>query len=200
MGQTTRLPVLDTIEANSTSSRAIHNSNMEILSKDRLVAGLHASRPAATTDHQYYYSTDTGEVSYANGSSWIPLIPGGLETRVASVTAIAMGSTGTTSLYTVPAAKFFVATKLILMVESTGSAHSAGPTVSLGSNATAYDDILTATPATGFTTTQDVWVVHMAGRFASIGSSGTVRLNVSVAATGGAARTMRADLYGFNIS
>lgn len=70
------------------------------------VQGTLASRPGAGTDGQFYWATDTNELYYDNGSSWIPVGPAttriGHTYSISGALNIASGSTGYIPPFFVP--------------------------------------------------------------------------------------------------
>jgi hypothetical protein len=88
-------------------------------------------------------------------------------------------STGTTAIITL--ANGFIVSQ-IQMVSTTISGGITGPTFSIGTNASSYNNIATSALSTLFTTNNAVLVVSLANPTVHVNSGDTININVTIAA------------------
>ncbi len=94
-----------------------------------------------------------------------------------------------------PAPGGFRVTHVILDLTSVSGFVSV-PTISLGTNSTSYDDILTATPLTSLTSQSDTFMIPISGIVADIASATGIYLNIITGASA-STYTIDAALLGF---
>lgn len=102
--------------------------------------------------------------------------------------------TGSTSLFRTQANNFRT---MQLVIDLIGvAAFNAVPTISIGTNANAYDNIMAAKPLTGLSSGSTHMLVQLSGIMPDFPVSTNVRLNISAAAAA-STYTINATIYGF---
>lgn len=125
-----------------------------------------------------------------------PLINGFAPEMILSrTTGINAFTTGNTTLFTVPTGKTAIITRAIVRV-SAATAVTNGPTASVGGTATA--DVFASTALTALNATTKMFTFSQVGMSTLVPASTTVKLNISVAATG-TSETLAVDLIGYLI-
>ena len=118
-----------------------------------------------------------------------------LPTVLAQVTSIDLTSTGTTSLFTVPTG---LSARILGLVISPTTATAAGgdAVVSVGTNASTFDDIISATTLTGLSATTEIYNVNTPGISHVAAAGETITFQVDTGDTG-TALTATVELIGY---
>ncbi len=114
--------------------------------------------------------------------------------NLSATTGIDAKTTGTTSLYTVPAGKTLIVTGATVRCTA-ASAITIGPTLGIGV-AAGEDDIFASTTLTTLTTTAKVFGFTATGMSVKVDAGGIVKLGLDTAATG-TSQTLAIDLIGY---
>lgn len=118
-----------------------------------------------------------------------------LPTVLGQATSVALASTGTTTLYTVPTGLSALVTGV--MIEITAATAAAGDAVvSIGTNASTYDDIIVATTLTGLDATTEAFMLLVEGNIHKAAAAEVITFQVDTADTG-TTLTATVNLIGF---
>lgn len=154
----------------------------------KLTSGTSLATPEAGAvefDGSHFYGT-IGTTRYQLDNQGIILI--------STTTGINAKSTGTTTLYTVPAGKTFI--PMSAMVRCTAaSAITVGPTLGIGV-AAGEDDIYASTAINALTTTAKIFSFSTIGMSVSVAAAGVVKVGIDTASTG-TSQTIAIDLMGY---
>ena len=118
--------------------------------------------------------------------------------RLASVGSIDGKTTAATTLYTVPAGKTAVITKVVIVLTAASNV-TGDPDIGVGIAAT-YDSIMASTTLTSLQTALQTWVYNIDSLSTTTAATAVIKLEVDTAATTTAAEdtyVIRADLFGY---
>lgn len=118
-----------------------------------------------------------------------------LPTTLSTTVSIDVTTTGTTGLYTVPTGRSAVITAVIIR-PTTATAVNADGVISVGTNASTYDDIIAATTLTGLDATTEHFVATPGGVSHTGAAAEVITFQVDTAETG-TDLTVTVDLIGY---
>jgi hypothetical protein len=118
-----------------------------------------------------------------------------LPTTLSSIASIDLTTTGTTSLYTVPTGRSAIITAVIIR-PTTATAANADGAISVGTNASTYDDIIANTTLTGLDSTTEHYVATPGGVSHTAAAAEVITFQVDTAETG-TALIVTVDVIGY---
>jgi len=144
------------------------------------------------------YAADTKLRYMYNGASWFPTDA----LRVLrGTTPIDVKTAGNTKVLTLPATSFrFVPVAAHVEVLTLTGTVILQPSLSLGTNATSYNNLFTSSPLSGLLTTVGLTsasALSIANAVAPLAGSTDVYAKVNITATGATTYTLRADIMGY---
>lgn len=89
-------------------------------------------------------------------------VPDSVDDRKSEINSVNLGAAGTSLLYTVPAGRTFIASKLLIQCTSSASP-TTGPVVSLGFNSPNYREFVKSTRLVGLDAVGDHFVLPVSG-------------------------------------
>lgn len=134
----------------------------------------------------FWLNTTTGRVFQnldptAESQIWSPMAAGSLTEYPTYTVDATTTSTATFGPFVGTGSQTFVVERMFVRLAS-ATGLVTPPSVSLGQNATSYDDIISSTLLTGLSTAGDYFILTPSGAVPSIPSSGTLTFNVQVGA------------------
>jgi hypothetical protein len=131
----------------------------------------------------------------ATGTVQVNSLP--LPTVLSSTAGVNLDAISTDPLYTAPSGRSCVVTAVI--VRLTATAPAAGDAViSVGTNGSAYDNIIASTTLTGLNVTTETYTIDVSGiAHLAVNGDGAITFNITTADTGGTTTTATVDLVGY---
>lgn len=158
-----------------------------------LTSGAGGSTSGASGDVNISVGAVTTPGTDVPGTVQVNSLP--LPTVLASVASIDLTSTGTTTLFTVPAGRS-VKSLFVSIRPTTATAAGADAIVSVGTNASTYDDIFSATTLTGLNATTEEFTLAVSGVSHISAATEVITFQVDTADTG-TALTATVELIGY---
>jgi hypothetical protein len=169
------------IQQNSSGASAANRGHVTVNSGDLLLG--------TTTSGSVDIVVPSGEAVQVNS---LPL-----PTVLSSTTDVDLDTVSTDALYTVPSGQSAIITAVIVRLTA-ATAPNGDAVVSVGTNASTYDNIVAATTLTGLNTLTESYTIDIGGiTHIAVNSDGAITFQVDTADTGGASVTATVDLIGY---